>query len=123
MYCPSCGAQIEKQNQRYCQQCGATLPIVNTPDAPLVRRAATNDLPFATGGPDRQTGSLMGIVPDTLKNRLLIGAGAGVVGLVVVYVVVSAIVHALVSIVTFLLPFIIVVAAIYAGYRYLRSRV
>jgi hypothetical protein len=122
MYCPSCGAQLEKQSQRYCQQCGATLPIVNTPDAQLVRRMPASDLPVATGSPDRQTGSLMGIVPDTFKNRLLIGAGAGVVGLVVVYWVVAAIVHALVSIVTFLLPFIIVVAAIYAGYRYWRSR-
>lgn len=122
MFCPSCGAKIEKQNQRYCQQCGATLPIVTTSDAQLVRRVTTSDLPLASGSPDRQTGSLMGIMPDTLKNRLLIGAGAGVVGLVVVYVVVSAIVHAIVGIVTFLLPFIIVVAAIYAGYRYLRSR-
>jgi hypothetical protein len=118
MYCPSCGAQLEKQNQRYCQQCGATLPIVNTPDAPLVRRVSTSDLPVATGGLDRQTGSLMGMVPDTFKNRLLIGAGAGVVGLVVVYWVVTSIVHVLIS----LLPFIIVVAAIYAGYRYWRSR-
>jgi uncharacterized membrane protein YvbJ len=123
MYCPSCGAKIEKQNQRYCQQCGATLPVIDTSDAPLVRRTTATDLPVSRDDAGQQSGSLMSLMPDSFKNRLLVGAGAAVVGLVVLYVVVSAIVHALVSLVTFLLPFIIVVVAVYAGFRFLRSRV
>jgi hypothetical protein len=122
MYCPACGAKIEKQNQRYCQQCGATLPVIDTPDAALVRRATATDLPVSSGGPNRESGALLGLMPDSFKNRLLVGAGAAVVGLVVLYVVVSAIVHAIVSLVTFLLPFIIVMVAVYAGFRYWRSR-
>jgi hypothetical protein len=121
MYCPSCGAKIEKQNQRYCQQCGATLPVIDTQDASLVRRGTATDLPTTPGG-GQQPGSLLGLMPDSFKNRLLVGAGAAVVGVVVLYVVVSAIIHVLVSLVSFLLPFIIVVVAVYAGFRYWRSR-
>ena len=25
-YCPSCGASVKQQDQRYCQECGTTLP-------------------------------------------------------------------------------------------------
>ncbi len=122
LYCPSCGAKIEKQNQRYCQQCGATLPVIDTPDAALVRQGTATNLPASRDDASRQSSSLMGLMPDSFKNRLLVGAGAAVVGLVVLYVVVSAIVHAIVSLVTFLLPFVIVVVAVYAGFRYWRSR-
>jgi hypothetical protein len=123
MYCPSCGAKIEKQNQRYCQQCGATLPLIGAPDASPVRRVPASDLPVRVDELETRSSSVMSLMPDGLKNRLLVGAGAAVVGLVIVYVVVSAIVHAIVSLVTFLLPFIIVVIALYAGFRFWRSRV
>ncbi|MGH2346846.1 MAG: hypothetical protein ACRDG4_16595 [Chloroflexota bacterium] len=65
-----------------------------------------------------QSDTILGLVPDTFKNRMMLYAGGFVVALVAVWVVVSWIVHALIS----LVPLFIVIALAYVGFQFWRSR-
>ena len=86
MYCPACGADIKQQVQRYCQDCGATLPAAGGRGTSLVPRAPGMDAPVA-GGTGR--GVWLHLLPADMRNRMLLGAGAVVVAVFVLYVVIN----------------------------------
>ena len=122
MYCPSCGATIKKSDQQYCQECGTTLPDPRKAKVPAIPGQGS-PASFSGGSGSRNLVSappamLFGIVPDTLKNRLLLYAGGGVVGLLVLWYVLDTIVHALLA----LVPVFIVVVLLYVGFMVWRSR-
>ncbi|MGH2409817.1 MAG: hypothetical protein ACRDGS_05535, partial [Chloroflexota bacterium] len=70
MYCPSCGATIKKKDQRYCQDCGTTLPDARG-GVPALRGQTTPTGPFgASGGPNvvnSRPDPILCLVPATLK--------------------------------------------------------
>ncbi len=119
MYCPSCGATIKKKDQRYCQDCGTTLPDLGA-GVPALRGQSLPAAPF--GGGRNAVGSradtILGVVPATLKHRMLVYGGGFVVAVVAIYVVVSAIVHVLLA----LVPVFIVAVLAYLGFQVWRSR-
>jgi uncharacterized membrane protein YvbJ len=119
-FCPSCGAAIKKDDQKYCQDCGTTLPDARARNLPAVRgqRSPAGLFGDGTDAVDSRSGTILGLVPDTLKNRMLIYAGGFVVAIVAVWVVVGWIVHTLIS----LIPVFIVLALAYAAFQYWRSR-
>jgi len=119
-FCPSCGAEIKKDDQKYCQECGTTLPDARARNLPAVRGQSSLAGIFGgrTNAVDSQSGMILGLVPDTLKNRMLMYAGGFVVAVVAVWVVVSWIVHTLIS----LIPVFIVLAIAYAAFQFWRSR-
>ncbi len=119
-FCPSCGAAIKKDDQKYCQDCGTTLPDARARNLPAVRGQSSPAGLFGggTNAVDSQSGMILGLVPDTMKNRMLMYAGGFVVAVVAVWVVVGWIVHTLIS----LIPVFIVLALAYAGFQYWRSR-
>jgi Flp pilus assembly protein TadB len=119
-FCPSCGAGIKKDDQKYCQDCGTTLPDLKARNLPAVRgqHSLSGIFGGGTNAVDAQSGTILGIVPDTLKNRMLMYAGGFVVAVVAVWVVVSWIVHILIS----LIPIFIVLALAFAAIQYWRSR-
>jgi len=115
MFCPSCGVANEQPNQRYCQDCGTPLPT-STGSSALVQRQSGATQPTLLA---QSQSSLLSLLPQSLHHRLMIGAGASVAAVVALYLVLSAIVHALLA----LLPIAFVLAALYAGFLYLkRSR-
>ena len=90
-FCPSCGASIKKDDQKYCQDCGTTLPDARARNLPAVRGQSSPAGLFrgGTGAVDSPSGMILGLVPDTLKNRMLMYAGGFVVAVVAVWVVVG----------------------------------
>jgi hypothetical protein len=116
MTCPSCGATIKQQDQRYCQDCGTALAAAGAPATAIAPRPAGVDLP-ATGGTAR--GAWMQLLPSDLRNRMLMGAGAVVLAVFVLYVLVNAIVSFFLHLV---LPAAVILAILYGGYRFLRAR-
>jgi hypothetical protein len=115
MNCPSCGATLKQQDQRYCQDCGTALNAADAPTTAIAPRSSGVDL-AATG---LARGAWMQLLPADRRNRMLVGAGAIVLGVFVLYVVVNAIVSFLLHLV---LPAAVVLALLYGGYRYLRTR-
>jgi Flp pilus assembly protein TadB len=119
-FCPSCGAEIKKDDQKYCQDCGTTIPDARARNLPAVRGQRSPAGIFGSGSDsvDSQSGMILGLVPDTLQNRMLMYGGGFVVAIVAVWVVVSWIVHTLIS----LIPVFIVLALAYVAFQYWRSR-
>lgn len=115
MYCPACGADIKQQDQRYCQDCGASLPAQGGRGAAIVPRAGAQ-APVA-GGPGH--GGWLRMLPADMRNRMLVGAGAAVLAVLVLYVVINAIVSFLLHLV---LPVVVVLAVLYAVYRFVRAK-
>jgi len=119
MFCPSCGATIKKDDQKYCQECGTTLPDPRSRNLPATRGQNSPSGLFGSGtNAVSSHDTILGLVPDTFKNRMMLYAGGFVVAVVAVWVVVSWIVHALIT----LVPLFIVIALAYAGYQLWRSR-
>ena len=120
MFCPSCGAGIKKDDQKYCQECGATLPDLRGRNLPAVGgpNSPAGIFGGGTNALDSRSGLILGVVPDTLKNRMLVYAAGFVVAVVAVWVVVGWIVHTLIT----LIPVFIVLALAYAGFQFWRSR-
>jgi len=119
MYCPSCGATIKKKDQRYCQDCGTTLPDPRG-GVPALRGQSLPTGPFG-GGPNAVSSrpdTILGVVPATMKNRMLVYGGGFLVAVVAIYVVVSAIVHLLLL----LVPVFIVAVLAFLGFQVWRSR-
>jgi len=121
MYCPSCGATIKKKDQRYCQDCGTTLPDARG-GVPALRGQTTPASPFGAGTGSNIVNSspdtILGLVPATMKNRMLVYGGGFLVAVVAIYVVVSAIVGLLIS----LIPVFIVAVLAFLGFQVWRSR-
>jgi len=120
MYCPSCGATIKKKDQRYCQDCGTTLPDARG-GVPALRGQSSPSVPFGGGGPNivnSRPDTILGLVPATMKNRMLVYGGVVVVAVVAIYLVVSAIVHLLLA----LVPIFIVAIVAFVGFQIWRSR-
>jgi hypothetical protein len=116
MYCPACGAESKQQDQKYCQDCGATLPTQGGPGSALLPRGATALSPVAgTSDHDRW----LHLIPVDVRNRFLLGAGVAVLAVVILYVVINAIVSFLLHLV---LPVVVVLAILYAGYRIVRAK-
>jgi hypothetical protein len=114
-FCPSCGAEIKKADQRYCQECGTTLPQTNGRNVPALQPSNSGSLPLARGRSDH----IFGLVPDTLKNRLMLYSGGAVVAVFALYILLGVIVHTLEAI----LPILVVLAVAYFGFQFwLRSR-
>src|SRR5579859_7149743 len=116
MFCPACGAAIKQQDQKYCQDCGATLPPQGGGTTAVVSRGGGLPAPSAGGGGQS---SWLPAIPTDLRNRMLIGAGTVVLAVIVLYIVVNAIVSFLLHLV---LPVLVVAALLYTGYRVLRAR-
>ena len=115
MFCPSCGAPNNQPDQRYCQDCGATLPANGGLPGALAKRSPAN---LPTSGRTGRTG-MLGLIPVDTRNRMLVGAGVAVAAVVILYVLLSAIVHFLFYVA---LPVVIVIAVLYGGYRLLRAK-
>ena len=114
MFCPSCGASIDSPNQRYCQECGTTLPAAG--GQAIAHRPSGGVAPIE---PRRSARGALALLPgNSTANKLLAGAGLAVVGVIVLYVILGAIVGFLIS----LVPLLILAAAAYGGFLYWRRR-
>lgn len=121
MHCPSCGAELQKTDQRYCHACGASIPeqsLLPTTKAHGPSRGLI-DLPSARTPRPAAHEMLGAVLPQTLQNRLIVGGVTVVVAIFALYVILGWIVHTLEYVV---LPVAVLVAVIYVGIRYLRSR-
>ena len=112
MFCPSCGAENKDPGQRYCRECGASLPSAVTRAQVVVRDAGKSSLPFQPQ--HKQTA----LVDASLKNRALIGAVGLVVLVGVLYIVVKLVIATITAV---LLPLSVVAAIAIIGYYYLRG--
>jgi hypothetical protein len=124
MQCPTCGAEIQRSDQQYCHECGASLspqksmlpttkvhgPMTRLPadrSSALQTRPAAHDL-------------LAGVLPNSFQNRVVVGGVTVVVAIFAVWMLINAVVSLLLHVV---LPGVALVAIIYVGIRYLmRSR-
>jgi hypothetical protein len=120
MYCPSCGATIKKKDQRYCQDCGTSLPDPRGGGVPALRGQTTPAGPFGAGPnvANSRQDTILGLVPATMKNRLIVYGGGVVAAVVAIYVVVSAIIGLLIT----LVPLFIVAVLAFLGFQIWRSR-
>jgi hypothetical protein len=130
MDCPRCGTEMQQPGQRYCHECGAPLPAQTvTPSAKLHgpsqqvitvprSRSATN-APGVKSSLPADHELLNSLLPNTLQNRIIVGAVTVVVAIFALYMVLSWIVASLINVV---LPLAALIAIVYVGFRYLRSR-
>ena len=111
MFCPSCGAPNNDKNQRYCRECGASLPVVDPAGRAGAPGAANAQVPAPrpTGG----SGSAISRLPG---NPLVTGAVVVVVAIVAIYLAI----HVVLGIISSLIPIIVVLGALYLGFLYWR---
>lgn len=114
MFCPSCGAPNNERDQRYCRECGATLPVMDAAPKAVARRPTGTDLPAASGS----TGRASSLVTAGMKNRAVQGAVIVVVFVVALYVLISTVIHVILYA---LLPLLVLVAIGFVGYMYLKN--
>jgi hypothetical protein len=121
MHCPSCGAEIEKSDQKYCHECGATLPEQSLLPVTKAHGPGAQLMDLPRGGQPRPAAHelLASVLPHTLQNRLIVGGVTAVVAVFALYVVLGWIIHTLEFVV---LPVAVLLAVIYVGFRYLQSR-
>ena len=113
MFCPSCGAPNDDPKQRYCQECGTSLPTTGGRGTAIVHRPS--DAGLSSYQPHSGHGALLPL-PQSLRNRMLLAAGALAAAVVLLYVVVQAIIAALSA----LVPVIILLALGFAGFLYFK---
>jgi predicted amidophosphoribosyltransferase len=121
MHCPTCGAEIQKADQRYCHECGASLSQPSQVPTTKVQVSPNQVMDSPVLGKSRPAAHelLAGVLPNSFQNRLIVGGVTAVVAIFAVWIVVSWIVNALIHIV---LPVAVLLAIVYVGFRYLRSR-
>ncbi|MDB5074416.1 MAG: hypothetical protein JWO42_595 [Chloroflexi bacterium] len=130
MDCPRCGTEIQKPDQRYCHECGAPLPaqaaapstIHHGPSKQLTtvsRSQPWNNSPGTKQSLPAAHELLRSVLPSTLQNRIIVGAVTAVVAIFALYMILSWIVASLIH---FVLPAAALIAIVYVGFRYLRSR-
>jgi predicted amidophosphoribosyltransferase len=121
MHCPTCGAEIQKADQRYCHECGASLPQASLLPTTKVRVSPSQVIDTPILGKSRPAAHelLAGVLPNTFQNRLIVGGVTAVVAIFAVWMLVNWIVSTLIHLV---LPAAVLVAVVYVGFRYLRSR-
>jgi hypothetical protein len=124
MQCQTCGAQIQKPDQRYCHECGASLPQqsmlpttkVHDPTRQQQLPARTRAMPPVTQTRPAVHEILAGVLPNTLQNRIIVGGITAVVAVVALKMLLDWIVSTLIP---FVLIGAVVAAIIYVGVRYL----
>ena len=121
MRCQSCGAEIQKSDQRYCHECGATLPDQSLLPSAKVHGPSSQMLDIRRGAQPRPAAHelLAGVLPQTLQNRLIVGGVTAVVAIFALYIILGWLVHTIEYVV---LPVVLLLAVVYIGFRYLRSR-
>jgi hypothetical protein len=115
MFCPSCGAPNNERDQRYCRECGATLPTTGADPRSIVQNSSSGNTPYAEGS-GRRSSSL---VSAGMKNKTLVGAAGLVVLVVALYLVVKVIIATITAV---LLPLVVLLAVGFMGYLYLKNR-
>ncbi len=121
MRCQSCGAEIQKSDQRYCHECGATLPEASLLPSAKVHGPSSHMLDIRRGDQPKPAAHdlLASVLPHTLQNRLIVGGVTVVVAIFALYIILGWLVHTLEYVV---LPVVVLLAVVYVGFRYLRSR-
>lgn len=110
MFCPSCGAPNNDRDQRYCRECGTSLPV-GDPARRAAPGSSRSQLPVTQ--PPARSGSL---ISGSVSNRLAVGAVATVAAVVVLYVII----HVVLGVIASLIPIIAVLGALYLGFLYWR---
>lgn len=116
MFCPSCGAPNNERDQRYCRECGASLPVddASTRSRAIVHRpSSVRDVPVGDLRRDPRSSAL---VPQGMRNKLMAGAIGAVVLLVVVYLAIKV----LIATIAAMLPVVAVAVVGYLGFLYYR---
>ncbi len=120
MNCATCGAEIQKPDQRYCHECGASLP-----DVPLLPTAKVHgpsrqliDRPRRDQSKPAPHEVLAGILPSTLQNRLIVGAVAVIIAIFAIKMLVDAVASFIVTAV----PVLVLLVLAYIGFRYFQTR-
>jgi hypothetical protein len=120
MNCATCGAEIPKADQRYCHECGASLPErsllpttkVHGPSRQLVDRPRKNDPKPAPHE------LLASVLPSTLQNRVIVGAVAVIVAIFAIKMLVDAVASFILTAV----PVLVLIVLAYIGFKYFQSR-
>lgn len=112
MFCPSCGAENKDPGQRYCRECGATLPAADARGQLTIRDPGKSSLPYQP----RSTQSAL--LDSSPKNRAAMGAVGVVVLVGALYIVVKLVIATITAV---LLPLSVVAAIAIIGYYYLRG--
>ena len=113
MFCPSCGAPNNDPGQRYCRECGATLPLESAPKA-IAHRPHGAELPYAPSTRGRSSA----LVSQSLKKKAIAGAIGMVVLVAALYIVIKVVIATVTAI---LLPLVVLLAAGFLGYVYLKN--
>jgi hypothetical protein len=120
MNCATCGAEIKKADQRYCHECGASLPDVSFLPTTKVHGPSRQiiDRPRNSQPRPAPHEMLAGVLPSTLQNRLIVGAVAVVVAIFAIKMLVDAVASFIVTAV----PVLVLLLLAYIGFRYFQSR-
>jgi hypothetical protein len=120
MNCATCGAEIQKPGQRYCHECGATLPDASVLPTTKVHGPSRQliDRPRGSQTKPAPHEILAGVLPSTLQNRLIVGAVAVIVAIFAIKLLVDAVASFIVTAV----PVLVLLVLAYIGFRYFQSR-
>ncbi len=119
MNCATCGAEIQKADQRYCHECGASLPERALLPTAKVHGPSGSQLPARMHVTQTRPAAhelLAGVMPNTMQNRLIVGGITAVVAIFALWMLLNWLVSTLIH---FVLPGVALVAIIYVGVRYL----
>jgi hypothetical protein len=114
MFCPSCGAPNTERDQRYCRECGATLPAAPATSSAISTQPAPGTPLNAQGSSSRSSA----LLKAGAQNKVVTGAVVLVVAVVAAYLVIQMIIHVITAL---LFPLVIVLALCALGYFYLKS--
>jgi hypothetical protein len=121
MNCATCGAEIQKANQRYCHECGASLPDQSRLPVAKVHGPSSRQLVVRPRGHEPKPAPhelLAGVLPSTLQNRLIVGAAAVVIAIFAIKLLVDAVASFILTAV----PVLVLIVLAYIGFKYFQSR-